>query len=450
MNPKIKKPKVQPRYRPSFTLVELLVAISIIGIMAGMALYSLAGAQTDARVARTRSTISKLNEIVLQRWEEFRYRPINLNIDATWRLTNRVPGRDRARMRMLALRDAMRMELPDRVTDVIYRPSSYKAVSPTTGNVSFPFRPTPPAHLLHALAQRAYGMCVEAELGSPAAKEPWISGSFRGALNGDANTPYNVFFANLFPGFSSAGYAGSVTAGTVSSVSDREWQATVNSAELLYLICSTSNYNGSSALEFFRPSEVGDFDDDGLLEFVDAWDQPIQWIRWPAGYPGDLIKYAEPDAMDPVRTDWRYRPGIDEAWHPRTLVPLIVSAGQDGDFDLVFDFFGPNAISYQSDTAFDFGSNRPLGQVVFGTMAWPSSPAPPYGTTNNALYYGGNRNYGYPDPHFTWDPTSGSANGPGSGLPGAGANQLGAVFPGADGDDGSIDNITNHDIILEP
>ena len=40
--------------RPSFTLVELLVSIAIIGVMAGMVMYTLAGAQQDSLRTRTR------------------------------------------------------------------------------------------------------------------------------------------------------------------------------------------------------------------------------------------------------------------------------------------------------------------------------------------------------------------------------------------------------------
>ncbi len=74
----------------------------------------------------------------------------------------------------------------------------------------------------------------------------------------------------------------------------------IQPSELLYLIISTANYGGAPALELFRPSEIADPDGDGLLEFIDAWGKPIQWIRWPAGYPSDLNRYANTDALDPL------------------------------------------------------------------------------------------------------------------------------------------------------
>ncbi len=126
------------RLLPSFTLVELLIAISIIGIMIGMVLYTLAGARRDSLTARTRGTIKKLNEIVLARWEEFRYRAIKVNVpdgvlEPTLPLGVGNPmmaplsPREGARLRMIILRDVMRMEFPDRFNDITTSPCFYKA-----------------------------------------------------------------------------------------------------------------------------------------------------------------------------------------------------------------------------------------------------------------------------------------------------------------------------------
>ncbi len=66
-----------------FTLVELLVVIGLIAFMGGMITYALLGAQTDARASRTRGTIQKLNEVILQQWEEYRYRSIDYRSGST-------------------------------------------------------------------------------------------------------------------------------------------------------------------------------------------------------------------------------------------------------------------------------------------------------------------------------------------------------------------------------
>ncbi len=426
MNKKAMRCIGAPRCRPSFTLIELLVAIAIIGIMAGMALYSLSGAQTDARNARTRSTISKLNEIMLQRWEEYRYRPVNVLLTQQMKQPvitpngTRVPysPREKARVRMLMLRDMMRMELPDRVSDLLYEPSQYKMV--WNSGSEYLMRPVPPGWgiIYQALRNRVNGNPAFTSLGLTL--PPTYAG---GALPG----------SNAAPNFVPPG-------GTPA-----DWNDQVQSAELLYLIVATSNFNGSNALEYFRPSEVADTDNDGLWEFVDAWQQPIRWIRWPAGYPGDLVRYAGEDAMDPLKTDWRYRPNVngaavDEGWRPRTLVPLIISRGQDGQIGLIAEFNPP---------------------IVYALMQWPTAqPNTAFGAS--AAHYQ-NGPYYYPDPHFTWDYQASLPNQPGSEIPypeshpsGFRANQLGSVPQYMDPPTNSIpnefwaDDITNHDIILEP
>lgn len=382
-----------PRFRPSFTLLELLVAISIIGIMAGMVLWSVMGAQNDARIARTRGTIQKLNDIVLQQWEEYRYKPVDVRIPAGWI----VSPRERARIRMLVLRDTMRMEMPDRITDLLYLPSDYTVLH-SAGVDKIP-RAIPPR----------YGVLVDTLVNN-------IGGLSGFTLSATTD-------ASGLPLASSNPLSAGVDRKLVTNRTDAEWTVQIESSELLYFIVATSQYAGSSALEFFRPSEVADTDDDGLLEFVDAWGEPIQWIRWPVGYPGDLVRYADDDAMDPAKTDWRYRSGVDPVWHPRTLVPLILSAGGDGQFGVTFDF-----------------NDASTPPIAYARMTWPApaadTPDPPYGTVPNNLHYNAGTYY-YVDPFYTDQRATPNDR-----------NQIGSVPPA--GVESATDNITNHDIILEP
>lgn len=371
-----------PTLRPSFTLVELLIAVAIIGILSSMILWTVMGAQNDARIARTRGTIQKLNDVILQTWEEYRYKPVDVRITGALPPSVTVSPRERARTRMLILRDAMRMEMPDRITDLLYLPSEY-TVAHSAGASKIP-RAIPPK----------YGILVE------------------------------MLRQNLPSGFTLSSVPSSPLAATgtprlTTGQTDEQWTDAVESSELLYLIVASSQYAGSSALEFFRPSEIGDIDEDGLPEFIDAWGRAIHWIRWPAGYPGDLIRYADDDAMDSAKTDWRYRSGVDADWHPRTLVPLIVSAGADEEFGVTFDF-------YDSATP----------PIVYARMTWPDSPTPPYGTLPGNVHYTAG-DYYYIDPFFTNDLL----------VPGN-SNQIGSIPPEAA--EFAADNITSHDIILEP
>ena len=95
--------------RDGFTLVELLVTMVIIAMLASLTLAGLAGARQRAKIDKTRSTIRKINEIILPQYESD--------------LTRRVPvtGVDRtaiARSRLLNKRLLMTLEMPDQWADV--------------------------------------------------------------------------------------------------------------------------------------------------------------------------------------------------------------------------------------------------------------------------------------------------------------------------------------------
>ncbi|NMC20393.1 MAG: prepilin-type N-terminal cleavage/methylation domain-containing protein, partial [Thermogutta sp.] len=49
--------------RAGFTLAELLVAITIIAILAGLTWAGVARARESARIAKTKSTIAKINQV---------------------------------------------------------------------------------------------------------------------------------------------------------------------------------------------------------------------------------------------------------------------------------------------------------------------------------------------------------------------------------------------------
>lgn len=98
--------------RQAFTLTELLVVMMILGVMAGLALAGMAGAVNLAKEQRTRAIIAKIDQWVGSQYEDYRTRtvPINSNPNFTPAMMSRA--------RLYALRELMRMELPDRVTDI--------------------------------------------------------------------------------------------------------------------------------------------------------------------------------------------------------------------------------------------------------------------------------------------------------------------------------------------
>lgn len=175
---------------------------------------------------------------------------------------------------------------------------------------------------------------------------------------------------------------GETTAG--SGIPDfSKWTVQFQGSECLYLILSGLSDGDKTGLDILRPEEMGDVDNDGMPEVLDAWRRPIDIIRWPAGYlanpelawlqddatlsippascnagpvvaavteqnafyhgslaPGATLSPA-PDAFDPLRSDPRWRDTDDpsagtaaEPEHgrvnnPYELRPLIFSAGAD-------------------------------------------------------------------------------------------------------------------------
>ncbi|MFN0198824.1 MAG: type II secretion system protein [Planctomycetaceae bacterium] len=129
-------------------------------------------------------------------------------------------------------------------------------------------------------------------------------------------------------------------------------------AECLYYIIMNAQTFGGEAVDdgAFIDAEYADADGDGLMEFVDNWNNPIRYYRWPTRLirPGggsvDLHQGAQllmgdippgsaqtEDPDDPLGlfsgvTTLPNTQVFEEQFHtPDTYhVPLIVSAGQDG------------------------------------------------------------------------------------------------------------------------
>ena len=102
--------------RRGFTLVELLVVITIIGLLASTALAALQKTREVARADATKATIAKLNDLVMRKYESYTTRRVPMN------LSGMVPS-TAAQTRLSALRDLMRMEMPERWNDVTYGPT---------------------------------------------------------------------------------------------------------------------------------------------------------------------------------------------------------------------------------------------------------------------------------------------------------------------------------------
>ena len=290
--------------RPGFTLVELLVVITIICMLAGLILGGLSSARQTAREAQTKATIAKLHNIIMAKWDSYRTRRVPMtefdmryyayNQSPKWwsNPTTSLPPRVAARVRVNALRDLMRLEMPDRLGDLngsslVLRKAIPSAVPAEVNDVS---------------------------KASQASFIPAISQRFQSIYASNTNPAKSEYLA----------------------------------AKCLYMIVMLT----PGAAEQFRQNEVGDFCKDGLPVFLDGWGRPIRFLRWAPGFIPSLSADSDiqagnvstaPDPFDPLFTTDSTPP---TPYTHFALIPLIYSAGPDGQYDINLGKTGTSEINY--------------------------------------------------------------------------------------------------------
>jgi len=266
--------------RTAFTLTELMVVMGIISVLASSLLFAMFTTIDDAKTARTKAQVTKLHDQIMTRWDAYQTRAVRFQIIAApqngyspqqierWARKslrdyprqdplNGVPPIRRSpgsvAIRLVLLRDLMRLEMPDRKTDVIDAPFV----------VPYRFR-------------------EDDETG---------------------RTMFTVGVTTTRTAISRKYYR--------QAAANPGWTEQYQDAECLYMIVSSIRDISENGLGFLHEGEIGDTDQvdtdgdgvvdqigDGMPEILDAWGKPIAFIRWPAGFvvhPKDKDAAGNPD-----------------------------------------------------------------------------------------------------------------------------------------------------------
>jgi hypothetical protein len=120
---KFRLPPFALRMRAAVTLVELLVTIVIMAIIGTAIVGASRVAMESSRESKTRTMVTKLHTLMLERVESYQTRRVEFNPEIKRELASlNVNSRDRgmilADARLLAIRELMKLEMPDRWRDM--------------------------------------------------------------------------------------------------------------------------------------------------------------------------------------------------------------------------------------------------------------------------------------------------------------------------------------------
>lgn len=274
--------------RRGVTLVELLVAVSIIAVL-GTAILGVASVAMDtARESRTKQTVAKLHSLISERYGQYSLRRVKLDQNVQKAIES-IPAntpqqrqeRDRLKhlARLYALREMVMSEMPDRWSDV--------TLAPFGQGYGF------------------YAYC-DAPVSEGASLPPRYG----------VGATYLRDYDRLRPSLEN------------------------QSAECLYLTIMNACAE-SEPRAIFQEREIGDTDGDGALEFLDAWGKPISWLRWAPGFESDaqlnandLLELPVDEKQNAVNGDHDDLDVFRVDSMAFRLQPLIYSNGSDGDVGL--------------------------------------------------------------------------------------------------------------------
>jgi prepilin-type N-terminal cleavage/methylation domain-containing protein len=406
-----------------FTLVELLVVLTVMVALGGMLTYALASATTEARIKRTQADVLTIGQLLQSRMNEVSLGPVPLVYSDSQASTPGVGGmssngsnssiqaRDRSRLILAARRDLIRMVLPECRADLLFPPATlqYRYLAGGQWQVgAAQVRAPAQWNRMRTLAGLYSGASIDAFFsGNNPVTDPAVDGIQR-AYNGGFQAPFHRFEKDFYDQAGGSSVPDFVD-DDASVAGDRFWSRENESAECLYLILATTQLFGKKAIDQIPSSGIGDTDGDGFLEILDSWGNPYEFIRNPAGLDNPAIKNfdpsganlaeqypSDPDPLDFLLADFRYEavnfpssPASLAPFQPFYLPPVVISAGQDGDFGIRRTFWLDGGVANGVEDYYS-ASNVIIGNNIPG----PNLLMRP----NNPPRFNGPAPYRYPDP----------------------------------------------------
>ena len=270
-----------PHSKSAFTLVELLIVIAIIGVLTAMSLSLLGAASNDAKVSATQARMSQITAILQLQMEDYEVRrlPVSNRILRNYVAANPImidgkPDPMNARLQLQYLRRQMLMALID---SELPRPARILTLGQPIAYVENEFAGQFGSGLdlapESAFAQTNDRKQVD-EDENPAF---FVSAEDSFFVWLESNYPQpvrNTRLTSLLNGLSSS-----------SAVKFRRLVDDLNASgvrneldlpgEYLHEILRSIQVDGQSAVESLGSSAIGDFDNDGIPEVVDAWGEPL-------------------------------------------------------------------------------------------------------------------------------------------------------------------------------
>ncbi len=236
--------------RNGFSMIELLVVVGIIIALAAILFSVLGRTMENARVKATRVTIMKINAILQQQRTEFEQAEVK-NRTYPQKSTFGGFGEPTAE-KLYAKKLRMKQAFPQRFEDLV----------------------------------GADGVAGQFDRNGSGFDED-NDGNTDWENLGSVSRPDLEEFGQVMP--SGGTYSDDSTIGKLiaTKIAGSEFNKSLHdpateSAELLYLTITSSSFGVTTADDGeFSAKEVADTDGDGLLEFVDAWGNPLRFYRWP-------------------------------------------------------------------------------------------------------------------------------------------------------------------------